>query len=76
MNALCSFREAREIAFIDAAVADRNTIADFLRRDVEEVFLGDGDDAGGQIASALSRCGSVETIHIVAHGRPGEDRLA
>ena len=66
---------AREIVFIDPAVADIPVLIAGLRPDVRPVLLSGAMPASQEIARALRGCEDLEAIHIVAHGRPGELRF-
>ena len=75
MKGLSQFKSAREIAFVDSAVPHREVLAAGLREDVAAVFLSGQVDARQQIGIALAQCESLETIHVIAHGRPGETMI-
>ena len=62
----------KQIAFIDCAVADIETLRAGLRPGIEAVMLSSRQAAPRQIAIALQGRCDVEAIHIVAHGQPGE----
>ena len=64
--------EMKQIAFIDCAVADIETLRAGLRPDIEAVMLSSLQAAPRQIAIALQGRCDVEAIHIIAHGQPGE----
>ena len=64
--------EMKQIAFIDCAVADIETLRARLRPDIEAVMLSSLQAAPRQIAIALQGRCDVEAIHIIAHGQPGE----
>jgi hypothetical protein len=65
----------KQIAFIDCAVADIETLWAGLRPDIEAVMLSSLQAAPRQIAIALQGRCDFEAIHIIAHGQPGEVRL-
>ena len=64
--------QVREIAFIDPAVADIPVLVAGLRPDVVPVLLGGELPAAEVIARTVRDYESLDAIHIVAHGRPGE----
>jgi hypothetical protein len=64
--------EMKQIAFIDCAVADIETLRAGLRPGIEAVMLSSRQAAPRQIAIALQGRCDVEAIHIIAHGQPGE----
>ncbi len=67
---------AREVVFVDAAVADRETLlSGLVREDTAVVVLESGGDALAQIAAYLEANGPVEAVHIVSHGDSGYVRL-
>src|SRR5690242_1721167 len=65
-----------EIAFIDPGVPYLPSLLGFLREDVRAVVLDPKRDAVEQIAEALVPCSGLRTIHIIAHGAPGEIRFS
>ena len=62
----------REIIFIDRAVMDIPGLVAGLRPGVAPVLLGGELPAAEVIARAVRDYESLDAIHIVAHGRPGE----
>ncbi|MBB5534796.1 DUF4082 domain-containing protein [Rhizobium giardinii] len=62
----------REIAFIDPAVTDFETLVAGLRPDVEPVVLSRDEPALAQMARMLEGRANLDAIHVIAHGRPGE----
>ncbi len=62
----------REIAFIDPAVADSETLLAGLRSDVESVMLSSDEPALTQMARKLDGRSNLDAIHVIVHGRPGE----
>ena len=64
--------EMKQIAFIDCAVADIETLRAGLRPGIEAVMLSSRQAAPRQIAIAMQGRCDVEAIHIIAHGQPGE----
>lgn len=67
---------SREIAFIDPAVADFQTLLAALRPDVESVVLSRDEPAISQMARILQGRTNLDAIHVIAHGRPGEVSFA
>jgi Ca2+-binding RTX toxin-like protein len=63
---------SREIAFIDPAVTDFETLLAGLRSDVEPVVLSPDEPAMTQMARSLEGRTHLDAIHLIAHGRPGE----
>jgi collagen type VII alpha len=63
---------AREIVFIDPAVADIPALIAGLRPGVLPVLLGGETPASEEIARALRGRQGLDAIHIVVHGRSGE----
>src|SRR5262245_49735627 len=62
----------REIVFIDPSVSHVDQLLAGLRADVEGVVLDPVKSAPAQIAEALRERHDLKTVHVVAHGRPGE----
>jgi hypothetical protein len=62
----------KEVAFIDANVADLDQLIAGLRSEVEPIVLTAGRSAAEQMAQALEGVSGLGAVHIVAHGRPGE----
>ncbi|MEK1932330.1 MAG: DUF4347 domain-containing protein, partial [Pararhizobium sp.] len=67
---------SREIAFIDPAVTDFETLLAGLRPDVEPVVLLSDEPAMTQMARILEGRTNLDAIHVIAHGRPGEVSFA
>lgn len=64
---------AREIVFIDPAIADLDAFLSGVRPGIDYIIiLGRYADATAQIAEALSGLGAFDAVHVVAHGMPGE----
>jgi hypothetical protein len=68
--------QVREIAFIDPAVADVDVLLAGLRPDVEPILLDAAEPAPRQMARALAGRRSLDAIHVIAHGAPGEVSFA
>ena len=70
----------RELVFIDRQVDDLGTLLAHMRPGVDAIVLDPAKPALAQIAqSARSRSKdgeSLEAIHVIAHGQPGEVRFA
>ena len=65
-----------EIAFIDPAVTDFDTLLSGLRPDVEAIVLSWSEPAVAQMTRLLEGRTNLHTIHVIAHGRPGEVSFA
>ena len=65
-----------EIAFIDSAVTDVDTLLSGLRPDVEAIILSRTEPAVAQMARAVEGQTDLGAIHVIAHGLPGEVRFA
>src|SRR5260221_930074 len=66
----------KEIAFVDPGVSDLGTLLGSLREGVRAVMLDRTGDAVRQIAAAVDGIAGLQSIHIVAHGAPGETRFS
>ena len=62
----------REIAFIDASLADWETLLAGLNEGIEVVILDSSADGLLQIAESLRGTSGVSAIHIFSHGSSGE----
>src|SRR4051794_37715672 len=62
----------REIAFIDRNVDDLEILLVGIRPNVEPILLSNDEPALRQMARAVQDRDGLETIHVIAHGRPGE----
>jgi hypothetical protein len=62
----------REIAFIDPAATEPERLLQHLRPDVKGIVLEPTTGAIVQIAHALEGQSGLNTIHVIAHGRPGQ----
>ena len=62
----------REIAFIDPAVADVDTLIAGLRPEVFPIRLDAVTPAPEQMARAVAGLSGLKAIHVIAHGAPGE----
>ncbi len=74
--------EARELAFVDAAVPDYQRLADDLiaqrqqgGRAIEVVVLDSNTDGIGQISERLAQSRSLEAVHLISHGGAGAVQL-
>jgi predicted outer membrane repeat protein len=63
------------IAFIDAAIADPQTLALGARPGVEVVVLDSDQDGIAQITTALQGRDAIDSVQIFAHGEPGSLQL-
>ena len=61
-----------EFLFIDANVADKQTLIDGAAKNVKVVELNDKTDALSQIAAALKGQKNLDAIHIISHGSEAE----
>ncbi len=59
------------VVFIDAGIQSYESLVEGLDRDVDVYVLGQEVDAIEQITDALKHHRSLESIHIVSHGKPG-----
>jgi hypothetical protein len=66
---------SREIAFVDAGVADVHTLISALPSHVEIVMLDASKDGVEQIAAALQGRADIDAIHILSHGAEGRLNL-
>jgi hypothetical protein len=66
----------KEVAFIDANVADLDQLIAGLRSEVQHFVLNAEQSATEQIARALAGKSGLSAIHIIAHGRSGEIQFA
>jgi hypothetical protein len=62
---------AREIAFIDPAVDDIETLLGGLRPEVYPIRLDAVTPAPAQMARALAGLSGLTAIHVISHGTPG-----
>ncbi len=62
----------REIAFIDTAITDWETLLAGLNDDIEVVILDSSTDGVLQIAERLRNANGLSAIHIFSHGSSGE----
>src|SRR3954469_6587594 len=65
-----------EIAFIDPAVTDVDTLLAGLRPGVEGIVLNTAEPAPAQMARWLAGHDNLQAVHIIAHGAPGELHFA
>src|SRR4028118_989387 len=77
-----SFGEKREIphnlstiVFIDAAVADYQTLLDQVKLGVEAIVIDSHRDGVEQISEVLANRTNIDSIHLVSHGEPGSLQL-
>ena len=61
-----------EIAFIDPAITDFDTLLSGLRPDVEAIVLSSVEPAVAQMTRVLEGRTNLSAIHVIAHGRPGQ----
>jgi hypothetical protein len=61
----------RQIVFVDAGVADPQSLTRGIAADAEVVMLATGRDGIDQITEALVPYKNLDAIHIVSHGGPG-----
>jgi Ca2+-binding RTX toxin-like protein len=60
-----------EVAFIDSRVEARESLVQGLRPGMRVFVLDEGKPALAQMASTLRTLGSVDGLHVFAHGAPG-----
>jgi hypothetical protein len=65
----------RELAVFDPAVPDLPALLDGLRDGVEVILLDPRQDPLEQLAAAAAARPGLGTLHVIAHGAPGEIRL-
>ena len=65
-----------EIAFIDTGITELDSFLAGLRPEVEPILLTAAEPAALQMARALQGRSSLEAVHVVAHGAPGEIHFA
>src|SRR4028118_1036331 len=77
-----SFGEKREIphnlstiVFIDAAVADYQTLLDQVKLGVEAIVIDSHRDGVEQMSEVLANRTNISSIHLVSHGEPGSLQL-
>ena len=63
------------IVFIDAAVADYQTLLDRVKLGVEAIVIDSHRDGVEQISEVLANRTNIESIHLVSHGEPGSLQL-
>jgi len=63
--------ERKEVAFIDATLADAKTLASSLRAGVEVVFIAQGQDALTVMADWAATHSGYDAVHIFSHGSDG-----
>jgi hypothetical protein len=61
----------QEVAFIDTAVKDWETLRDSLKPDVEVVLIDSTRDGLAQVAESLEGRSDISAIHILSHGFEG-----
>ena len=61
-----------ELAFIDPSVSDVEIIISGLRSGVEAIVLSAEEPALRQMSRETARRADISTIHVIAHGQPGE----
>ncbi|MBK5913069.1 DUF4347 domain-containing protein [Rhodocyclus purpureus] len=62
---------AREVLFIDSAVADKATLIAGTREGVEIVVLDAGRDAWVQMTEVIAQHQDLDAVHLVSHGSEG-----
>lgn len=65
----------REIAFVDTAAPDLDALVDVLGQTCDVVVVHSTSDGLEQMADVLSARDAMDTIHVLAHGAPGDVRL-
>ena len=68
--------QKKEIAFIDAGVADLDQLIAGLRSEVEPIVLQATRSATEQMARALEGASGLAAVHVIAHGGEAEIRFA
>jgi len=63
------------IVFIDAAVADYQTLLDRVKLGVEAIVIDSHRDGVEQISEVLANRTNIDSIHLVTHGEPGSLQL-
>src|SRR4028118_1248359 len=63
------------IVFIDAAVADYQTLLDQVKLGVEAIVIDSHRDGVEQISEVLANRTNIGSIHLVSHGEPGSLQL-
>src|SRR4028119_2054561 len=63
------------IVFIDAAVADYETLLDRVKLGVEAIVIDSYRDGVEQISEVLANRTNIDSIHLVSHGGPGSLQL-
>jgi hypothetical protein len=63
------------IVFIDAAVADYQTLLDRVKLGVEAILIDSHRDGVEQISEVLANRTNIDSIHLVSHGGPGSLQL-
>lgn len=69
-------RPMREIVFIDPQVEDIDVLQEGLRPGIAAVMLSAAEPAPRQMARTLAGLKGLATIHVIAHGAPGEMQFA
>src|SRR6516164_495925 len=70
-NSTMAATSKREIAIIDQAVDDLETLPSGVRPDVGPILLSKNEPAARQMARAVRGRKGLEAVHIMAHGQPG-----
>ena len=65
-----------EVLFIDANVADKQTLLNSVDEHIKVIELNNQSDALAQIADALKGLKNLKAIHIISHGSEGELNFA
>ena len=66
---------SKQIAFIDGAVDDLDTLIGSIDSELEIILLDETRDGVEQIAEVLASRSDIEAVHIISHGDPGNLRL-
>ena len=67
---------AVEVAFIDVNVADPGFLLSMLRPGIQGIVLNAAEPAPVQMARALQGRRNIASIHVIAHGEPGQINFA
>lgn len=62
----------REIAFVDSAVENWQTLVDSIRPGIEVLLIDARGDGLTQIADYLDQASNIDAVHIISHGQEGE----
>ncbi len=70
-----SSAERKEIVFVDKSVEDYETLLSKISRDVEIVFIEEGEDGLQKMSDILKSRSDIDAIHLITHGTAGELQL-